>query len=138
MVRYVVVGTVALLVLSTSGLRRVLAVPHKTEEPTTPVAHAKEEAEAVLNMLVPAATHLLEQNGEMFPIGAAMLADGRISAVAVHMDDEHPSSQKVIAGLNEALRAGARQKLYKTTGIALDMRVVPPLVELRSGSGGRS
>jgi hypothetical protein len=126
MPRFVVAGTLALCVLSSNGSRRVLAVPHKTEEPTKTVAHAKAEAEAVLNMLVPAAMHLLEKNGAMYPIGAAMLSNGSVSAVGVYDGDEHPSSQKVIDGLNEALRAGARKGRYKATGIAVDIRVVPP------------
>ena len=121
-----VAGVLVFLLLSTSGPRSGLAVPKKTEEPTNPMTHAKEETEAVLNTLIPAATLLLEKNGEMFPIGAAMLSSGKISAVATQMGDEHPSSQKVIDGLNEALRAGARQKLYKATGVAIDMRVLPP------------
>jgi hypothetical protein len=77
-------------------------------------------------MLVPAATHLLEKSGEMFPIGAAMLSNGSVSAVATHDGDEHPSAQKVIDGLNEALRTGARKGLYKATGVAVDVRTIPP------------
>ena len=126
MLRFVVASTVALLVLSSNGTRTVLAVPRKAEESTKTVAHAKEEAEAVLNMLVPAATHLLEKNGAMYPIGAAMLSNGSITAVGVYEGDEHPSSQKVIDGLNEALRAEARKGHYKATGIAVDVRAIPP------------
>jgi hypothetical protein len=127
MPRFVVAGTVALLLLSSNGSRSALAVPHKkTEDPTKAMAQAKEEAEALLNMLLPAATHLLEKNGEMFPIGAGMLHDGSISAVAVHDGDEHPLSQKVIDELNEEFRKAARQGRFKATGLAVDVRAIPP------------
>jgi hypothetical protein len=123
----VAAGLLSLLAIASSGSRSVLAAPRQNREPTQIVDNdAKEEVEAVLSMLVPAAIHLLEKNGGMFPIGAAMSPNGSVSAVAAFGGDEHPSDQKVIDGLNDLLRAGARKGLYKASGIAIDGEVPLP------------
>ena len=87
---------------------------------------AREDAEALLDMLLSFAKHQLEKNGEFFPFGAAVLPTGRLAAVAVKPTEERPPSQKVIDDLLQAFRAGARKQMYLATGMAIDVRTIPP------------
>ena len=54
-----------------------------------------------------------------------MKLDGGVGFVAVHSGDEHPPSQKVIDSLIAVFRAQAGKEA-KVTGLAYDVRVLPP------------
>src|SRR6185369_633062 len=117
------------IALVTTGLG--WAAPKKELAPATAkkeerVKSPKEETEDILNALMPLAKQMLEKHGEFFPFGGAILGDGKIAIVGFHEGDEHPPSQKVIDGLLEGFRAGAKQGKYRAIGIAFDIRTVPP------------
>lgn len=79
-----------------------------------------------MNALLPLVKKLLSENGEFFPVGGTMQTDGSIAFVSTYDGDEHPPSQKVIDSLMEVFRAGAKERKYKATGLAYDIRTLPP------------
>jgi hypothetical protein len=86
----------------------------------------RQENEEVMNALLGMARTLLSKNGEFFPIGATMKLDGGVGFVAVQDGDEHPPSQKVIDALTGTFRAQAKLNEVKVTGLAYDVRTIPP------------
>lgn len=86
----------------------------------------KEECEELMNALLPLVKELLSKNGEFFPVGGTMQADGSTEIVATYDGDEHPPSQKVIDSLMAVFRAGAKERKYKATALIYDIRTLPP------------
>jgi hypothetical protein len=82
----------------------------------------KEECEEVMNFLLPFVKKLLTEQGEFFPVGAAMQVDGAIAAVATFDGDDHPASQTVIDSLLDVFRAGAKQR--KADGLQVQVQFV--------------
>ena len=87
----------------------------------------KEECEALLDALIPAAENLLRKNGQFYPIGAALTNESTISLTAVsYGDDEFPESQRVIDDLTSAHCRMAEQNEIKASGIAWDATITAP------------
>jgi len=95
---------------------------HSQQVPATP----KAEVEEVLSAGLPFAQKELEAHGEFYPFAFAKAMDGKVTAVAVPLAEEHPVSQKMIDALVSALKAGVTRSQYKATGIFVDARVQPP------------
>ena len=76
----------------------------------------KEEAEMLLNYVLPFAKQQLEKRKEFFPFGAAMLFDGKIHMVVTH--DEQPNSQKKIDDLERIFIQKAKNRECKATALA--------------------
>lgn len=89
-------------------------------------AKAKAECEEIMNALIPLAQQLLEKNGEFFPFGGAMKANGEISHVSGYDGREQPPSADIIKLLKDGFRSGARSGQYKATALVYDVRVVLP------------
>ena len=96
-----------------------------SSEPTSPKP-PKDEAEDLLNRLLPFAKQMLEKHGEFYPFGAAMLRDGSITAVAYKENDEHPPSKQVIDNLLTVYRTAAKTNTYRAVGIAYVITTLPP------------
>ena len=87
----------------------------------------KEECEALLDALIPAAENLLRENGQFYPIGAALTNESTISLTSVsYGDDEFPESQRVIDDLTSAHCQMAEQNEIKASGIAWDATITAP------------
>jgi len=78
----------------------------------------KEEAEVLLNVMLPFAEQQLQKHGEFFPFAAAMLTNGQVQMLATYDGNEHPESQKVMDDIEEAFVRGANNNEYKATGLA--------------------
>ncbi|HWA38977.1 MAG TPA: hypothetical protein VG873_14055 [Burkholderiales bacterium] len=97
------------------------------------VAHAqavqrapKQDAELLLDAVIPFAEQLLQRHGEFFPFGASMALDGRIAMVAAHEGSGRPPSQALIDALTQRFRTEAIAGRLAATAIAYDARVTPP------------
>jgi len=87
----------------------------------------KEECEALLDALIPAAENLLRKNGQFYPIGAALTNESTISLTAVsYGDNEFPESQRVIDDLTSAHCQMVGQNEIKASGIAWDATITAP------------
>lgn len=90
------------------------------------MAHpAHDEAEAVMNVLLPLAKEALTRYGAFTPFGAVMRTDGSILPVRAEGGGEQPP-QQVIDALVSAFRAGSGQEAYRSTGMALQIRTTVP------------
>ena len=85
-----------------------------------------EEIQELLNFLLPFAERMLSENGEFYPYAASVAADGEVSAVAVHLGDEHPDAGDLLVSLHEQLRAQAAEGEIRASGIAADVTLTDP------------
>ncbi len=67
---------------------------------------AHPDMDALLDESLRAAIYFLEKNGEFFPFGVNMSADGKIRHAQGYTGDEHPPSQEVIDILLMGLKQG--------------------------------
>jgi len=86
----------------------------------------KEDAETLMNMLVPFAEKMLREHGEFYPYGGAMLPDGSMTMTGAYNGNEHPSSKELYDLMVKAFKEEARTGKYKATGIVYDGMAVPP------------
>ena len=85
----------------------------------------KDEAEEVMNALMPIAKEALTRYGAFVPFGAVMRADGSIVRMRSEGGGEQPP-QQAIELLVAAFRAGAQKKEYRATGMAMQIRTTVP------------
>jgi hypothetical protein len=82
----------------------------------------KDEAENLLDALLPLAKQLLAQQRRAVPVRRHAGTDGTVSLVSPDIGNDHPSSQQVIDALLADFRAGS----YRAVGIAYAITTVPP------------
>lgn len=76
---------------------------------------AQDDLDRLLNAVLPFAEQALSKYGEMFPFGAAVLADGQVELLAGDPGSgDQPSSQDVL----DTLYAGARQSSATRRAVA--------------------
>lgn len=91
------------------------------------MAIPKEDAEALMNNLLPLAEKMLREHGEFYPYGGYMKVDGEIVHVGAKIDDaEHPASQPLIDLLRKSFQEEAKAGEYRATAIVFDVRIKPP------------
>ena len=103
-------------------LLSVLAI-HATAQDTN---QAKDDCEAIVDVVLPVAQRLLTEHGEFFPFGGTLQTDGKVALVAGYDGREHPPSSELIKRLTDAFRSGARSGQYKATALVYDVRVTLP------------
>lgn len=91
-----------------------------------PMTTPKEQAEDLLNELLPFAEQLLTKHGEFFPFAGALQPSGEVISIAGYDGRERPPSNDVISLLVHGLRNGASAGNYLATGLVYDVRVTPP------------
>ena len=87
---------------------------------------AKEEAEMLLNALLPFAQQQLEKYAEFFPFGASMLMNGEIRMTSIYNGQEHPASQDVIDEIKSVFLQEAKNGNYKATGLVYNISFIDP------------
>ena len=92
--------------------------------PAQPSPEAREDYNALLEMLMPFAEQMLKKHGEFFPFGAAVSATGEVGAHATYDGNETPASEEVIAMLVQGFQGEARGGKIRATGICYDGRIV--------------
>lgn len=91
---------------------------------------AKQDAEKLMNFLVPFAKKMLIEHGELWPFGGYIKPSGEIVSVAVEVPQagiEKP--RQMIESLEEQFRGKARRNELSVSGIVFDVRVKPPQEE---------
>ncbi len=92
--------------------------------PAQPSPEAREDYNALLEMLMPFAEQMLKKHGEFFPFGAAVSATGEVGVHATYDGNETPASEEVIAMLVQGFQGEARSGKIRATGICYDGRIV--------------
>jgi hypothetical protein len=86
----------------------------------------KEECEVLMNALMPFAQKMLAKNRAFLPFGASMSATGQVAAAMGAPTNEHADANELISTLEQGFRDGAKKGQLKATGIAVDIKIVPP------------
>lgn len=90
------------------------------------MSQAKDDAEILLNAVLPFAEKMLSEHSEFYPYGAAMSPDGQIASVAGYDGRERPPSQDIVEPIRREFRKDARNGKYKATAIVYDVLVNVP------------
>lgn len=87
----------------------------------------KQEAELLMNDLLPFARQMLLQRGEFYPYGGLLREDGTVVHVGAENPlTDHPSSADLIESLRAQLRDRVKRREAKAAAIVFDARVTPP------------
>ena len=93
----------------------------------------KQEAEKLMNEMLPVAEKMLRQYGEFYPYGGYMKPDGEIVHVgAKDPETDRPKSKDLIAILRNSFRELARDKQCKAVAIVFDVVVPVPKSNYKS------
>ncbi|HET8940920.1 MAG TPA: hypothetical protein VFN13_02925 [Rudaea sp.] len=86
----------------------------------------KNDAEALLDVLIPFAEKMLRAHREFFPFGAEMSTSGKIALSSATDGSKHPESQNIIDMLRmQYIRLAAAGEI-KACATIYDSRVTPP------------
>jgi hypothetical protein len=85
-------------------------------------SHQHADFNPLLDALLRFAKECLLKDGAFLPFAAEMSRDGEISHLAGYTGEERPGAPKVLASLEAALRAQAKQSEMRAAGIAVDIR----------------
>jgi hypothetical protein len=87
----------------------------------------KEEAESLMNDLLPLAKRMLSEDAEFYPYGGFLRPTGEIVHVGATVKGaEHPKSKDVMKLLVQSLKERARSGAATATAIIFHVRIVPP------------
>jgi hypothetical protein len=85
----------------------------------------KQEAEDLMNELVPLAKTMLKEHGEFYPYGAGLKGDGSIVHIGAKIKGvDKPESKPLIDILRKDFRWAAKEGVYKAVGVVFNV-VVP-------------
>jgi hypothetical protein len=85
-------------------------------------SHQHEDFNPLLDTLLRFAKKCLAERNAFLPFAAMMSADGEVSHVAGHMDDQRPGAPKVLQLLEGTLRGMAKKHGLRAAGICVDIR----------------
>ena len=87
----------------------------------------KQEAEMLMNAVLPVAEQMLTKHGEFYPYGGCMKLDGTIAHIgASDPDTDRPKSKDMIYVLRTALQEMARAKQCKAVAVVFEVGVILP------------
>jgi hypothetical protein len=93
----------------------------------------KQEAETLMNEILPVAERMLKKYGEFYPYGGCMRPDGTITHVgATDEDTPRPKSKDLLFILRNAFREMAGRGDCKAVAVAFDMSITLPNSDERS------
>lgn len=84
------------------------------------------DLDALLNDLLAFAERMLREQGEFYPFGGSITADGERISVGAKGSSDHPPSRELIEIMTDAFRRQAAEGKIRAAGICFDVRVVPP------------
>jgi hypothetical protein len=82
---------------------------------------AQDDLDGMLDAAMPFAQEMLAKNGEFYPYGASLSADGEVKMETSYTGDEHPESNAVLALLIGRLRD--RRDALRAVAIVADVRL---------------
>jgi hypothetical protein len=87
----------------------------------------KDEAQELVDELLPFAKRMLAQHGEFHPYGGYMRADTSIvHAGAIDQATDHPRATDLVTSLRNDFSRRARREGIRAAALVLDVRVTPP------------
>jgi light-regulated signal transduction histidine kinase (bacteriophytochrome) len=87
----------------------------------------KQEAEELMNDLLPLAKRMLSEHGEFYPYGGYMDRIGKIVHVGAQLEGTNkPESRPLIEILRDDFRKLAALEKCKATAVIFDVRIMPP------------
>ncbi|MFI3246628.1 MAG: hypothetical protein R3Y10_09120 [Ferrimonas sp.] len=96
-----------------------------TDAQPNPTEQGQEQAQQLLNTLMPLVDKLLREEGEFMPFAAAMTPAGDFVSVGVPIDEEEANpSEAMLADLQLVLREAAQQGEYQATAAVYDTGIV--------------
>lgn len=95
----------------------------------------KQEAEKLMNAVLPVAERMLKEHREFYPYGGCLRPDGSITHIgATDSDTDHPKSRDLLFVLKESLREMAGRRECKAVAIVFDVAITLPKSGERSDS----
>jgi hypothetical protein len=95
--------------------------------------NAKQEAERLMNAMLPLAEKMLRQHGEFYPYGGYIKPDGTIVEVgAAYPDTGRPKSNDLIYILRSSFREMASTNQCKAVAMVFDVAVTLPESDQKS------
>src|ERR1017187_5740383 len=89
--------------------------------------NSKQDAENLMNALLPVAEKMLRQYGEFYPFGGYMKPDGTIVHIGVTDEDtDHPKSTDLLYVLRSSLKDMSRANECKAVAVVIDVAVILP------------
>ena len=85
----------------------------------------RDELDALLDPLLRFAQDMLRKQGEFFPFGGTITAEGQISLTAADTGDERPASQEVIELVASGMRTQAIAGQIRAAAVCYDSRFTP-------------
>jgi hypothetical protein len=89
-------------------------------------ATPKEEAQQLVDAILPFAQQMLSKHKEFYPFGAQLNNAGKVEQVGAYNGNEHPPSAELIDLLHAGFVAKAKAGQVRATALAYDVRVQPP------------
>lgn len=86
----------------------------------------KNEAEALMNDLLPFAKQMLQEFGEFHPFGGMMMADGSVKHTGAVTESEYGPPAELIVLLEGALREEAARRTIRVAALVLNVSVPAP------------
>ncbi len=87
---------------------------------------AEDDAQSLVDELMPFAEQMLTMHREFFPFGGRMSVSGEITHEGASDGTEHPHSQVLIDLLRKAHKQQAEKKEIRAACIVYDIRTIPP------------
>lgn len=91
-----------------------------------PTPTAKDDAQSLVDELMPFAKRMLGEYREFMPYGGHMKLDGEIVYEGATTGEKRSKSQPLIDNLRDAHREQARVGSIRAACIVYDMRIIPP------------
>jgi hypothetical protein len=89
-------------------------------------ATPKEEAQQLVDLVLPFAEQQLAKYGEFYPNGAELSSSGKIALAMSSNGQEHPPSAELIELLHTGFAAKAKAGEVRATALVYDAHVLPP------------
>jgi hypothetical protein len=96
-----------------------------------PMPTPKEDAEALMNDLLPFAKRMLSDHGEFLPFGGVMETSGKIIWQGATTGEDHSPSKDLIEILRNAHIEAAQAGTIRASAIVYDVLIVPPGREVK-------
>ncbi len=88
---------------------------------------AKEQCEALMCEVLPLAKRMLTDDGEFYPYGAVINADGSITHVTAKEEGtDYPKSSTLIDILNTRFQEAADEQRIRASAVVFDVLIKPP------------
>lgn len=86
----------------------------------------REQAQQLLNSVLPAAKQILIEQGSIYPYGGAITAEGEIISIAPHKDDAVLPLNEILPMLAQVFVESAASEEFVATALVYQARIVTP------------